>query len=129
DGAGVVEVVRLGLVGLRIGGGLGGQSDEQAFVEEGQLTQALAERIEVVFGSGENFFIGDEVHLGAALLGGASFLELAGGLALRIGLLPDVAIAPNLQIELIAESIHHAHAHTVQSAVNFVSGSIEVTAG
>ena len=129
DAAGVLEFVLLGLVGLGIGGALVGQSDEQALVEEGQLAQALAERIEVVFGGGENLFIGDEVHLGAAFLGGASFLELAGGLALGIGLLPDVAIAPDLQIELVAESIHHAHAHAVQSAGNFVRGSIEFAAG
>src|SRR5262249_58500031 len=38
-------------------------------------------------------------------------------------------IAPDFEIELVAERVDHAHAHAVQSAGNFVSGGIEFAAG
>ncbi len=38
------------LAGLGVGGALVGERDDQAFVQKGQLAQALRQRVEVVFG-------------------------------------------------------------------------------
>ena len=57
DAAVVLELGALGLAGLRIGGALVGQRDQQALVEERHLAQALRQRVVVVFGDGENFLV------------------------------------------------------------------------
>ena len=53
----------------------------QPLVQEGQLAQTLRQRVVVVFGDRENFFVGNEMNLGPALLGRARLLQLAGWLA------------------------------------------------
>ncbi len=121
--------VCLGLAGLGVGGALVGQRDQQAFVQKCQLAQALGQGVVVVFGGGEDFFVGNEVDLGSALLGRAGFLQLAGGLALGICLLPGGAVAPDLELELIAERVDAGDADAVQSAGNFVGRGIELSAG
>ena len=54
DAAVVLELQRLGFAGLRIGGALICQRDDQTLIQEGQLAQALCQRVEVVFGDGKN---------------------------------------------------------------------------
>ncbi len=66
------------------------------------------------------------MDLGAALLGGAGFLQLTGGHALGVGLLKHRAVAPDFQVELMAQRIHARHANAVQSAGNFVSRAVEL---
>ena len=102
DAAGVFELMALRLAGFRVRGALVGKGNEQAFVQECQLAQALRKGIEVVFGDGENLFVREEVHLGAELLGSPGLLELRGRLALGVGLLPNVSVAPDFQIKLMA---------------------------
>ncbi len=79
--------------------------------------------------AGENSFVGHEVNLGAGLhFGGAGFSQLAGGLALRVSLLPGETVAPDFQFQFFAERVDAAHAHAVQSAGNFVGIGVELAA-
>ena len=54
DAAVVLELSVLRFAGLRIGGALVGQRDQQAFVQESQFAQALRQRVVVVFSRGED---------------------------------------------------------------------------
>ena len=129
DAAVVLELSRLGVAGLRVSRALIGQRDEQALIQEGQLAKPLRQRVEVVLGDSEDFFIGQELNFGPTLLGGAGLLELAGRLALRICLLPGETVTPDFEIKLMAQSVHARHAHTMQSARNLVGRSIKLAAG
>ena len=118
----------LRLAGLWIGGALVGQRDQQALVQEGQLAQTLRQRVVVVLGNSEDLLVGNEVDLGAALLGRAGLLQLGGRLALGIALLPHRAVAPDLKLELMAQRVHAGDANAVQSAGNFVGRAVELSA-
>jgi len=120
DAAVVLEFNGLGLAGFRIRGALVGERDEQALVQEDKFTQALRQRIEVIFGYGEDALVGQEVNFGSALLGRARFFQLAGRLAFGIGLFPGKTIAPNFQIKFFAQCVYAGNADAVQSAGNFV---------
>ena len=76
DTAVVLELGLLRFARLLVRGALVGQRDQQALVEERHLAQALRQGVVVVFGDGEDFLVGKEVNLGAALLGGAGLLQL-----------------------------------------------------
>ena len=128
DAAVELELGVLRLARLGIGGALVGQRDEQALVEEGQLAQALRQRVVVVFGDGEDCRVGNEVDLGSALLGGPGLLELAGWNAFGIALLPYRAVAPDFQLKQAAQRVDARHADAVQSAGDFVGGAVELTA-
>ena len=54
DAAGVLELCVLGLAGLGVGGALVGERDLDALVQEGELAQALGQRVVVVLGDGED---------------------------------------------------------------------------
>src|SRR6202021_256110 len=82
DAAVVLEIGLLGLAGLRIGGALIGEGDQQSFVQECEFAQALRQRVVVVFRSGEDAAVGQEVNFRPALLGRAGLIQLVGGLAL-----------------------------------------------
>ena len=69
DAAGVAKLGALGFARLRIGRALVGQRDFQSLVEEGELAQALRQRVVVVFRDGEDGLVGQEVNFGAAPLG------------------------------------------------------------
>ncbi len=111
DTAVVLELGVLGLSSLGIGGALVGQRNQQALVEEGQFPQTLGKRVVVVLGGGEDFFVGKEVHLGAALLGRARLLELAGRVARGVGLLPGKSIAPDFELQFFTQRIHARDTH------------------
>ena len=102
---------------------------DEAAIQEGHLAQTLRQCVEVIFSRGEDGTVGQEVDTCAPLLGGSGFLELAGGLAFGVSLLPCETIAPDFEIEFFAERVDAAHADAVQSARNFVSRGIELTAG
>src|SRR5205814_9940293 len=112
----------LGFAGLRIGGALVGQRDQQSLVEECQFAQALRQRVVVVLGGSKDGTVGKEVNLRAAFFGGARFVKFVGRFALGIIRLPSVAIAPDLQLQIFAESVHARNADAVQPAGNLVSG-------
>ena len=67
DAAVVLELGVLGLAGLRIGGALVGQRDQQSLVQEREFAQALRQRVVVIFGRGEDRAVGQEVDFGSAL--------------------------------------------------------------
>ncbi len=120
DTAVVLELQALGLAGLGICLPFIGERDLQAFVQEGQLAQTLGQGVKVVFRDGEDLFVGQEVDLRAALFGGPGLAQLTLRLALGIPLLPHMAIAPYLQVQLVAERVHAGDADAVQTAGDFV---------
>ncbi len=121
--------VRFGFAGLGVGGALVGEGNLQALVEEGHLAQTLGERVVVELGGGEDALVGQEVDARAAALAGAGLAQLAGGSAATEVHLPGVAIAPDFDVELLAESVDAAYADAVKAAGDFVVGSVELAAG
>ena len=105
------------------------ERDLQAFVEKGQLAEALRKRIEAVNGGAENFRVGVERDFRSGLARLAGSFELRGGHALFVGLFPDLSIAPDFEIEPVGESVDDGNADAVQAARNFVSVAIEFSAG
>ena len=128
DAAAVLELGALGFAGFRIGRALVGEGDEQSLVQEGELTQALRQRVLVVLGGGENLVVGNKRNRGAAALGGTGFFELAGWLALRVRLLPGKTIAPDFQIQPMGKRVHATDANPVQTAGNLIAVAIEFAA-
>ncbi len=106
NAARVFELQLLGFAGLGVGIAFVGERDLQAFVQESQFAQPLGQRVKVVFGDGENFFVWKKVNLGAAFLRGSRLAQLALRVALGITLLPHVAVAPDFEVQLMTESVH-----------------------
>src|SRR5208282_2622579 len=106
-----------------------GERNFQALVEEGVFAEARGERVVTENGLFENRGIGVKGDLGAGLAGLAGLLELGGGLALFVGLLPDGAIALNFELEKIGESVDDGDADAMEAAGNFVGVAIEFSAG
>src|SRR5215475_1187348 len=106
DPAGVLEFQALGFAGLGVRLALVSESDLQAVIQESEFAQTLGQRIEVIFRDGEDFLIRKEMNLGATLFGSSGFPKFTLRLALGIGLLPDVAFAPDFEIELMAQSVY-----------------------
>ena len=125
----VLELGSLGLAGLGVGGALVRERDEQALVEECQLAQALRQRVKVIFGGGEDTFVGQEVNFGSTLLGRARFFQLGGGFTLGVGLLPGKTVAPDLEPQFFAQRVHARDAYAVQSTGNFIGRRIKLAAG
>ena len=65
----------------------------------------------------------------AAALRRSHLAQLAGGLALGVVLRPGEAVSPDLDVQLLRESVDAAYAHAVQTAGDLVVGSIELAAG
>ena len=128
DAAGVAELRALGFAGLGVGGALVGERDLQAFVEEGHLAQALGEGVVIELGDGEDALVGQKVNFGAAPLAGARLAQLAHRVAATEVHLPGVAVAPDLNVELLRESVDAAHAHAVQTARDLVRRGVELAA-
>src|SRR2546426_11947703 len=89
--------------------------DFQAFVEKGQLPQALGKNIEAEDDLVENLRIGMEGNFGAGFFGLAGFRQLGGRLADFVRLLPNAAVAANLEVQPIGERVDHADADTVMA--------------
>src|SRR6266851_5646817 len=95
----VFELCRFGFASLGVSCALIGERDQQAFVEESQFTEALRKGVVVVFStSGEDGLVRQEADFGPPLFRGTGLLQLAGGLAFGICLLPGKSITPNLQL-------------------------------
>ena len=65
----------------------------------------------------------------AGFAGLAGLLELGGGLAFFVGLLPDGAVARNFQLEPVGKRVDDGNADAVQAAGNFVGVAVEFSAG
>ena len=120
-------IVELGLLGGA--GALVGERDFQALVQKGHLTQALGHSVIAELGLGKNLGVGVEINFRAGLLGFAGARQPPGGLAALVGLLEDVTVAPDFQVEPVRERVHHRNAHTVQSARDFVALGVKLAAG
>ena len=129
DAAGVFELGAAGFAGLGVGGALVGEGDFEALVEEGHLAQALGEGVVVELGGGEDGLVGEEVDLGAAALAGAGLAQFADRIAATEVHLPGVAVAPDLDVELLREGVDATDADAVQAAGDLVGGGVEFAAG
>src|SRR5208282_5082446 len=105
------------------------EGDFEALVQEGQLAQALGQHVVTEVRGVEDFGIGmkGELRAGAARLAG--FLEFSGRSAALVGLLVDVAVAANLQVQPVGKRVDHRDAHAVQPAGDFVGFAVEFAAG
>ena len=75
------------------------QLDPQAAGEEGGLTEALGEDVEVEFDLLEDLGVGPEGDGRPGGLHGPALLEPAERLASLVALRPDCAVTPDLQVE------------------------------
>ena len=103
--------------------------DGDAAVQEGELAQALRQRVEAVLGGLEDLRIGLEGDLGAALLGRAGDFQRLDRIAAVIALLVDLAVAPDFQVERLRQRVHHRDADAVQTAGDLVAVVVELAAG
>ena len=122
DPAFVEELVRLA-VALVV------ERDGDAAVQERELAQPLRERVEAEFRRLEDLRVGLERDLGAALLGRAGDLEIALRRAALVALLVDLAVAPDLEIELFGQRVDDRDADAVQAARHLVAVVVELAAG
>ncbi len=129
DAVVVLEALAFEFAGLGVGSALVGEGDLDPLVQEGELAEALRERVVVVLGDGEDGAIGKEMDLGAEALGRAHLAQLADRRAFRVILLPGVAVAPDLDVELFRERVHAGDADAVQTTRDLVVGGVELTAG
>jgi hypothetical protein len=136
DAAGAGEVVFLAAALVL-------QADAHAVVQEGEFAQALGQdlvvEVVVLF---EDLGVGQEVHLGAALLGGADHLHGRDldAVALRLDDavlheaarkldLVHLAFAAHRQAQPDRQRVHAGHAHAVQAARDLVAVLVELAAG
>ena len=122
DAAFVQEVVRLA-VALVLDG------DGDAAVQEGELPQPLRQGVEAVFDGLEDLRIRLERDLGAALLRGPGDLERDHRIAAVVGLLVDLAVAPDFQIQGLGQGVDDRDADAVQPAGDLVAVVVELAAG
>ncbi len=102
--------------------------DAQPRVQERELAEALREHVELVLGLREDLRVGQERDARAGLVGGADLLERRLRLAAPVGLAPDRAAAPDLELEPLGERVHDRHAHAVQTARDLVGAVVELAA-
>ncbi len=107
------------------------QLDLQAAGQEGRLAQALGQRLEVeldlVF---EDFEVRQEGDLGPVLLGRRALGQLGHRFAALVVLLPDVALAADLQVQALGQRVHNRDADAVQPARDLVAAAVpELAAG
>src|ERR1035438_1539478 len=69
------------------------------------------------------------MDFGAAALAGARLAQLTGGISATEVHLPCVAVAPDLDVELLRKRVDATDTDAVQAAGNFVGGGIEFSAG
>src|SRR5688572_6600546 len=89
--------------------------DEDAAIQERQLTEPLRQRVEAVLRRLEDLRIRPERHLRAALLRGAGGHELGHRNPAFVALLIDVAVAPDFQIEALRKRVHDRDADAVEA--------------
>ena len=87
------------------------------------------QRVEAVLGRLENLRVRLEGDLGAALLGRAGGLELRGRHAALVGLLVDLAVAPDFELEASRERVDDRDADAVETARDLVAVVVELAAG
>ena len=108
-----------------------GDRDLQAAGEERRLAQALLERGELqARGALEDVGVGQERDDRPRLRRRLAALELALRRAADVVLRPDVAVAADLDVELLRQRVDHRHADAVQAAGHLVAAAVaELAAG
>ena len=125
DAALVVERLLVALLALVVGEG-----DAHAAVEEGQLAQAVRQRLPLeAVAVLEDLRVGHEGDGGARGLGVAHLGHGAAGTAALVALTIDVAVALHLHLHPLRKRVHAAHAHAVQAAGDLVAAAAELAAG
>ncbi len=119
-----------GLLGLAVGAdAFVGELDGDARVEVGELAQAGRERLEAKVGLGEDVRVGLEADLGAAFAaaaGGDLADDMEGLDHQAAGELDavDLAVAPDLALEPLAEGVDAGDADAVQAAGDLVGAAL-----
>src|SRR5215813_6357821 len=103
--------------------------DLEAAIEERQLAQPVAERVEGKRGVLEDGGGRLEADDRAGLLGGAGRGERARRHTELVALRPLLAVAADLELEPLAERVHHRDPDAVQTAGHLVGGVLELAAG
>ena len=106
-----------------------GDIDFDTFVEVGQLAHALQQGVVLVLGDGEDGIVGVEGNLRALFVGGAHLLDGVERLALAVFLLVNLVVAVDIDNHVVAEGVHAADTHAVQTAGDFVAVLVELAAG
>ena len=120
-------VVELGLGAL---GALVGQRDPQPAGQERGLAQALLERRELEVERLEHLGVREEGDRRARLARGLALLERPLGRAAHVGLAPDVAVAADLDVELLRQRVDDRDADAVEAAGDLVAAAVaELAAG
>ena len=83
------------------------ERDRDAGIEEGQLAEAMGQRIETVVDGFEHLGVRTERDLGPTALRGPGVLELTGRLTPSVALAIYVAVPPDLQIEPLRQGVDH----------------------
>jgi hypothetical protein len=104
------------------------QRNFDALVQERELAQAVGQRVEVVLVHREDALVRQEVNLGAEALTGAHLAQRTDGITLGVVHLPRKTVAPDLDIELFAQSVDAADADAMQTARDLVVRRIELAA-
>src|SRR2546425_501541 len=103
--------------------------DLQAPVQERQLAQPVAERVEREGRLLEDLGVRLEPDDRAGLLAGARRGQGAGGDPVLVALRPLLAVPADLDLEPFAERVHDGDADAVQAAGDLVRGVLELPAG
>src|SRR6202042_1707206 len=78
----------------------------------------------------EHLGIGEEGGRGAGLRRRLAALEVREWLPALVGLPPDVAIAPDLEVDALRQGVDHRHADAVQTTGDLVTAALaELAAG
>ena len=120
-------VVELGLGAL---GAQVGQRDAEAAGEEGGLAQALLERRELEVERLEHLGVREEGDDRAGLVRRLALLQRALRHAASVGLAPGVAVALDLDVELLRQRVDDRDADAVEAAGDLVAAAVaELAAG
>ncbi len=108
-----------------------GQHDAHARIQERQLAQPVLEGGEVELGLGEDFGRGQEGHLRAMLAGGcvAHDLEVILRFAAAEAQEMLLAVAPDVQVEMLGQRVYDRRADPVQATRDLVGVLVELPAG
>ncbi len=105
------------------------ERDGDTAVEERELSQPLGQRVEAEDKCFENAGVRLESHLGAAPLRGAGDFQDAGRIAALVGLVIDLPVAPDLEVERFRQRVYNGHAHAVQASRDLVAVVVELAPG
>ena len=110
------------------GAALVGERDRDAVVEEGELAQAMLQRVKAVGRDGEDLGVGDEVDARARCIRCADLVQLRRGDAARKGDRKDFPVAAHLDVHLRGEGVDDGDADAVESPRDLVAVAAEFAA-